>query len=60
MINTDDYITVEILAGRLGISMSTLYRWNKERIAPPYKTIKRKRMYHVPTLERWLEKQTAK
>jgi DNA-binding transcriptional MerR regulator len=55
MIDLNDYITAEQLAERLGISVRTLKRWNDKGSAPPFKTYKRKRLYHVPTLKRWLQ-----
>ncbi len=48
------YVTPDVLAEQLGISMRTLYRWHAERRGPPRVKLGNMILYRVTAVHEWL------
>jgi hypothetical protein len=52
-----DYISRDQLAEKIGKSVKTLVRWDKDGKGPPVTRMGRDVLYSIPSFERWLRAQ---
>lgn len=55
----EEFIEAPDLAEFLGISLETLYRWNREGKSPKHYRIGKKLQYRQSDVEAWIEEQVV-
>jgi hypothetical protein len=52
---TDDLIPQKECAARLGVSLASMRRWRRLRVAPPWFDLNGNIYFRWPEVEKWLE-----
>lgn len=58
--SSDVFLSPEDLAGRYGVSLETVYGWNKTKSGPRYMKIGRHVRYRLRDVEAWEESRYVK